>query len=132
MLDFPNALGHDPALTAYVAALREALTLLVEAVQIQAEAPVALRATGIFDCRWAIDNARQVLRMETGRLAQEEFRLAEDLASEGYTLADYCHHQLYGTPRAPYGHVPTLTEVKDALVRIETLTRHSWALEELR
>ena len=113
----PNVLGHDPALAACIALLRNALTTLVEAVQLQKEAPAHLRACSLFACDAAIDNAQQVLRMETGRQAQAEMILTENLASEGYTLADFCHHHLYGVPRAPCGRVPTLAEVRGGLGR---------------
>jgi hypothetical protein len=121
---------QDP-LRAYCARLRDTLRLLVEGLEQWQSVSPALRETGLFTLAWRVEAAREVLRMETGRHAQCEWEQLRRFQAEGYVLADWCHRQIYGTPRSPSGAVPTIEEITQALQSIEQLTREEWALHAL-
>ena len=108
----------DPAVTAYIAALRVALKRLIVHVQFVQRFPQ-------LGCN--TQEAETLLAMDTGREAQEDLALHEELASEAYVLADYLHYQLSGEPRSPSGYVPTTSAIQESLRRIERLTQRSWA-----
>lgn len=118
-------------LTAYIAVLREALQALAEQAKDAVDSHAHVRALGRAFLPGSIARAEAVLRMVTGRHAQQDLWNNSQLASEGYLLADYLHHQLYGVPRSPHGVVPTVEEVKESLGKIEALTKESWRLEAL-
>ena len=109
--------GGDPALTAYVAVLRTALTRLVEETHM-------LKALPGHWCA-STEEAEEVLRLETGREAQADLDILEKVCAEVYTLADWCHTQLTGKPRSPSGYIPTTAEVWGSLAEIEQLTARS-------
>ena len=111
-------LATDPAVAAYIAALRTALERFVIHVQFVRRFPQLGCDT---------QEAEQLLAMETGREAQEDLALQEDLASEAYILADYAHYQLFGVPRSLSGYVPTDTEVRKSLEQIASLTNKAQA-----
>ena len=126
-MDIPN---REQELTQYIAVLREALQMLVDAAIRHQE----MRRTplpSLFTMYSEIDYAQQVLRIETGRHAEQELQLLTDLNDHAYILADYLHHQLYGTMRAPKSGVPNIHEVKAALAGIESTTQAAWKLEAL-
>ncbi len=123
--------GHDPALIAYIAVLREALQGLVDGVTaLQARHP-ALHPLTYRSLAGRVETAEEVLRIETGRHAEQELRIMEELTVAGYTLADFVFRQLYGVPRVPRGLIPTQAEIVEALKDMERLTQQSWALAAL-
>ena len=121
----------DPELCAYIAVLREALQELVDAIRRREKMPAPVLRTGLFSLDVYTAHAEGVLRMETGRHAYEELQIESGLVSNGYILADWCWHALYGTPRGTQTTVPTRAEVEEALAEIQRLTEASWALDAL-
>ena len=125
-------MDRDPELCAYIAVLREALQELVGAIhRREGMAAAGVLPTGLLSMHCATVHAESVLRMETGRHAYEELQIESQLVSHGYTLADWCWHALYGTPRGTQTTVPTRAEVEEALAEIQRLTEASWALDAL-
>ena len=125
-------MDRDPELCAYIAVLREALQELVGAIH-RREGMVAagVLPTSLLSMHCATVHAESVLRMETGRHAYEDLQINAELADHGYTLADWCWHALYGTPRGTQITVPTRADVEEALAEIQRLTEASWALDAL-
>ena len=124
-------MDRDPELCAYIAVLREALQALVDAIRRREGVPVAVLRTGLFSLEVETVHAESVLRMETGRHAYQDLQIESQLVSHGYTLADWCWHALYRTPRGTQTTVPTQAEVEEALAEIQRLTEASWVLDAL-
>ena len=124
-------MDRDSELCAYIAVLREALQALVDAIRRREGVPASVLRTGLFSLDVETTDAENVLRIETGRHAQAELEIESQLVMHGYTLADWCWHALYGTPRATQTTVPTRAEVEEALAEIQRLTEASWALDAL-
>ena len=124
-------MDRDPELSAYIAVLREALQELVDAIRRRESVPAAVLRAGVFALDVQTVHAENVLRIETGRHTQAELEIESQLVMHGYTLADWCWHALYGTPRATQTTVPTRAEVEEALAEIQRLTEASWALDAL-
>ena len=123
------SLGHDPAVTAYVVLLREALEHLISAVEMERGAPSGLKL--LMSCTPELNEARRVLSQETGRLEQQVRANEAEIITCGYLLADYVHSQLYGVSRSQSGFIPTIAEVQETLRELERLTQVSWALDAL-
>lgn len=121
--------GKDPVL-AYCIALRETLQDLVQTLtrdRQKRESTLTLPAgTGM-----CLVRAQELLAMDTGRHAQQEIWIMDELVCHGYILADYLYPQFYGMPRSPSGYIPTQEETIAALDAIKVLTHQSWALSAL-
>jgi hypothetical protein len=116
---------RDREMTAYCALLRQALRDLVHAVDAHRCDAQTKVEQWLFGMRMELELAEMTLAMESGRHAEQIVRGLEQLSAETYTLANFLHDQLYGTPRAPRVLTPTEAEVRDALVRIEALTQEN-------
>ena len=124
-------MDRDPELCAYIAVLREALQELVDAIRRREGMPAAMLRAGVSSLDVQTAHAEDVLRIDTGRHAYAELQIESQLVSHGYTLADWCHQQLYDRPRGTQTRVPTQADVEEALAEIQRLTEASWALDAL-
>ena len=115
--------SHDPTMTAYIAVLRDALTTLVEGLDwSDTMAPrLGARLAYALSVGPEVEHARAVLRMETGRHAEEELRLMAELNAEASTIVDYVYPQLYGVPWSESGLVAREADARSALQRYREL-----------
>jgi len=111
--------------------LREALRELLEQSALAPHANAAMASLDATMLVWAQDRAKAVLRMETGRHAEQEWTIMGNLVYHAYTLADWVWMQQYGVPRSLAGCVPDRAEVLEALQAIATLTQAARDLDAL-
>ena len=128
-MDSKTLLGsNDATIRAYVVLLRETLRLLVDGIRLPDRASAVLVESKLLSLTWRVEEAERVLEMETGRYAEQESRIQSELASAGYTLADYVFPLLYGRARSSSGGIPSRDEVDAALQNIARMTEESHAL----